>query len=67
MSKKLKNEYDNILNLDPEDIFNAPEMQRVSLGRVFSMEKEANYELIQSRFDESEALYNGSFDFHGKY
>ena len=67
MAKKIKNKYHKILNLDPEDMFNSKEVERISLGRLYYEEQLQDLKLVQNNFEMSEAMYNGARDSDGKY
>lgn len=67
MSNKTKNKYENILNLNPEDMFTSPEVERVSLGRLYFEEQLESFKLVQNNFEMNQAMYNGESDLDGKY
>ena len=65
--EKSKDKYENILDLDPEDMLISSEVERISLGRLYAEEQVENFILIQSNFEKNQARYNGELDLDGKY
>lgn len=66
MAKK-ENKYENILNINPEDMFTSSEVERVSLGRLYFEEQLESFKLVQNNFEMNQAMYNGEQDLDGKY
>ena len=59
--------YENLLSIDVEDVFESEDVERISLSFLYYEEQQENLKLEQNNFSMCNSMYNGKQDINGDF
>lgn len=63
----MASEYDNLVKINEEDIYESDENEKISLNQLYYEESVENVNSYQSNFAKCQSIYNGKQDIYVDY